>query len=206
MSGVAVEKWTPERRKERTRIALVDAAAAVFGRRGFNGASLDEIAETAGYTRGAIYKHFDGKEELLFAVVDRVNERALATFAEASANGTIVFRNVPDIIDIWRRLFVLDTELHALTSEVYLNALRNEKVRERLLVHRRRNTEMIAAFMEQQLAASDTIPNLPIRTLADIFLITSDGFAQAAHIDPNAYETYATFLEVMITALIGPEE
>ena len=49
-----VERWTPERRRELTRTALIEAAAQVFARRGFYGASLDEIAETAGFTRGAI--------------------------------------------------------------------------------------------------------------------------------------------------------
>jgi AcrR family transcriptional regulator len=205
MTNVAVEKWTPERRRERTRAALVDAAADVFGRRGFNGASLDEIAETAGYTRGAIYKHFDGKEELFFAVVDRVNERALATFAEQAADGTIVLRDVDDIVGIWRRVFVLDEELHALAMEVYLYALRNPEARERMLAQRRRTVEMVAAFMEEQMGASGIAMAVDARTMADIFLTTSDGFAQAAHIDPTAYDTYAVFLQVMIDAVLGPE-
>ncbi len=66
-----VEKLTPARRREMTRAALLDAAETVFARRGFEGASLDEIAEAAGFTRGAIYKNFDGKEDLFFALFDR---------------------------------------------------------------------------------------------------------------------------------------
>src|SRR2546430_8969285 len=54
---MAVEKLTPERRRQLTRDTLLDAAAVVFARRGFHGASLEEIAETAGVTRGALYKH-----------------------------------------------------------------------------------------------------------------------------------------------------
>ena len=77
-----VEKWTPERRRARTRAALLEAARFVFARKGFEGASLDEIAETAGYTRGAIYKHFRGKEDLLFAVYDQVNEQALERYSD----------------------------------------------------------------------------------------------------------------------------
>src|SRR5262249_23184157 len=80
--GMPVEKWTPERRKQRTREALLDAAAMVFAKRGFQGASLDEIAETAGYTRGAIYKHFADKEQLLHEVCARLNERTFAEFDE----------------------------------------------------------------------------------------------------------------------------
>ena len=57
MQDVTVtERWTQERRRQHTRELLLDAAEEVFARRGFEGASLEEIAEAAGYTRGAIYK------------------------------------------------------------------------------------------------------------------------------------------------------
>src|SRR5262249_10424519 len=80
MMGAMPERWTPERRRQLTRDALLDAAASVFAKRGFHGASLDEIAATAGYTRGAIYKHFADKDELLHEVCVRLNERSFAEF------------------------------------------------------------------------------------------------------------------------------
>src|ERR687891_576628 len=78
-----VERLTPERRREMTRDALVEAAADVFARRGFHAASLNEIAESAGFTRGAIYSNFGGKEDLLIAVLDLFTRRQLQEFAEA---------------------------------------------------------------------------------------------------------------------------
>ena len=42
----------------------------MFLERGFHGASLDEIAETAGYWKGAVYSNFDSKDELFLAVFD----------------------------------------------------------------------------------------------------------------------------------------
>jgi TetR/AcrR family acrAB operon transcriptional repressor len=53
----------------RTREALVDAALVVFGKRGYAAATLDEIAERAGVTRGAVYHHFGGKPELFLLVL-----------------------------------------------------------------------------------------------------------------------------------------
>ena len=100
-----VEKWTPERRRARTRTALVDAARFVFARKGFEGASLDEIADTAGYTRGAIYKHFDGKEELLFAVFDQVNNQALERFSELMELDPAGAIEPSTIVDTWKALF-----------------------------------------------------------------------------------------------------
>ena len=60
----------------------IASARHLFATRGFEGASLDEIAEAAGYTRGAIYRHFANKEDLFFAVSDVVNTEVLDTFAE----------------------------------------------------------------------------------------------------------------------------
>ena len=51
------------------RRALLDAAAAVFARQGIEAASLDEVAAEAGFTKGAIYSNFDGKEGLIDALV-----------------------------------------------------------------------------------------------------------------------------------------
>ena len=57
-------------RRARTRAQLLSAAARVYARRGFDGATLDEVAEEAGFTKGAVYDHFGSKENLLFALLD----------------------------------------------------------------------------------------------------------------------------------------
>ena len=65
-----VIRLTRSQRQEQTRAQLLDAALRVFLRRGFHGASLDEIAEEAGYTTGAVYSNFKGKDDLFLAVLD----------------------------------------------------------------------------------------------------------------------------------------
>lgn len=64
------ERWTRERRLEHTRGLLLEAAEEVFAEKGFAAATLDDIAHAAGYTKGAIYKHFATKEELFLGVND----------------------------------------------------------------------------------------------------------------------------------------
>src|SRR4051812_16776203 len=49
---------------------LLAAALKVFAQRGYEQASVDEVAAAAGYSKGALYHHFAGKEELLLAVLD----------------------------------------------------------------------------------------------------------------------------------------
>ena len=59
-------------RGESTRESLVSAARVLFGRDGFNSTSLDDIASSAGLTKGALYHHFDSKEDLFRAVAESV--------------------------------------------------------------------------------------------------------------------------------------
>ena len=59
-------------RGESTRESLVSAARVLFGRDGFNSTSLDDIASSAGVTKGALYHHFDSKEDLFRAVAESV--------------------------------------------------------------------------------------------------------------------------------------
>src|SRR5580698_7421916 len=63
-----LEPLTPERRRQQTREHLLAAAAEVFAARGFHGASLDEVAAVAGFTKGAVYSNFKNKEDLFLAL------------------------------------------------------------------------------------------------------------------------------------------
>ena len=55
---------------------LLAAALKVFARRGYGQAGVDEIAAAAGYSKGALYWHFSGKEELLMALLEeRIDAR-----------------------------------------------------------------------------------------------------------------------------------
>jgi AcrR family transcriptional regulator len=74
-STLTAEKLTPERRRELTREALLDAASEVFANRGYDGGTLEEIAATAGFTTGAIYSNFGGKQDLIMPVLDERNAR-----------------------------------------------------------------------------------------------------------------------------------
>jgi AcrR family transcriptional regulator len=65
-----IQRLSRAERKEQTRAELVATAREVFLERGFHGASLDEIAEAAGYSKGAVYSNFTSKDELFLAVLD----------------------------------------------------------------------------------------------------------------------------------------
>jgi len=65
----AKRRLTRSEAKARTRAALLTAARQVFTRVGYPGASLDQIAAEAGYTKGAVYAHFESKEDLFLALL-----------------------------------------------------------------------------------------------------------------------------------------
>lgn len=68
------ERRTQAERRAHSRNALLEAAARDFSRHGYARASLEDISKEAGYTRGALYHQFSGKEELALAVVKWVDE------------------------------------------------------------------------------------------------------------------------------------
>jgi AcrR family transcriptional regulator len=113
----APERLTREEKKARTRSQLIDAAASVFARRGFMAASLDEVAEEAGLTKGAVYSNFESKEDLFQAVIDaRLNEPMLSAAEVIGSAGTLEERAMEgarafvDTVQQERELFLLALE------------------------------------------------------------------------------------------------
>ena len=79
---MATTRLTRDERKAQTRADLLAAARDVFVRRGFHRASLDEIAEEAGYTKGAVYSNFADKDGLFLALLDERYEGRVARYSE----------------------------------------------------------------------------------------------------------------------------
>lgn len=68
------------RSSERTRQRILDAAYALFRRRGYSRVSMDEIAAAASVTKRTLYYHYESKDQLLTAVLEAQHELALAAF------------------------------------------------------------------------------------------------------------------------------
>ncbi len=200
--AMPVERLTPDRRRELTRTALVEAAAEVFARRGFYAASLDEIAEAAGFTRGAIYSNFGGKEDLLFAVLDFHTDRQLSAFGAAidqAAGGSSEDRSAA-AASVWSHL-QRESNLPALSLEMRLYALRNPDFRVRLAELERRMQERIAAFIENIARAEGRTLPISASDLAEILRAFSDGLSQLASVDSER-ESYYDELAVLLFGLI----
>jgi AcrR family transcriptional regulator len=75
-------RLTRQESKARTRAALIKAARALFLCRGYQATSLEQVAEEADYSKGAVYSNFRGKEELCLAVLDDINHREVGELVE----------------------------------------------------------------------------------------------------------------------------
>ncbi|MFI6764866.1 TetR/AcrR family transcriptional regulator [Streptomyces sp. NPDC050355] len=127
---------TPERKRlsreesrQQTRHRLLAAAAELFAERGVNGTSVEQIAERAGYTRGAFYGNFEDKNALVAELLHDRTRRELEevrSLTEGAASGA----DALDKLRAWNR----DRAQHlpqwlALRMELVLYALRNDELR-----------------------------------------------------------------------------
>ncbi|MGA8545327.1 TetR/AcrR family transcriptional regulator [Mycobacterium sp.] len=180
-----VERWTRERRLEHTRSLLLDAAEAVFAEKGFTPATLDDIADTAGYTKGAIYKHFAAKEDLFLAVSDRYWRRYFDNFAEVlSGAAELGAHELDEIAQRWRQLSNdRGAEHAALGLEFSLYLLRNPEAKERVAAKRLEVLEALAKFIAEgidQLGGALLIPPL---TFAHVLVATTDSVVLGSQLD-----------------------
>ena len=197
-----MERLTRERRRLLTREVLIAAATEVFARRGYEGASLDEIAETAGFTRGAIYKNFGGKEELFFCVVDHLNEQTIEAFrAIAPRSADSKEWEVSRMAELWRASIADFDDLFVIGKEHELYVLRNPDARARAVEHRRKQRELVTSFIEEVAEQSGMTLRLPATTLAGVILASADGLAYSLRVDGE--DLFAAFLEVLNAGMVA---
>ena len=128
-----------EQYKAATRLRLLDAAEAVFARRGFHGASVDEIAREAGATTGALYANFAGKEDLFLQLFEHTVAQDVRDYSQASGTATTPEEAARAGADRWMEVLSERPEYFPLFIEFWAYAVREPRVRERF-------AERLAAF------------------------------------------------------------
>lgn len=105
----------------RTRTRLVDTAQELFLRDGYVATSLERVAEAAGYSKGAVYSNFAGKDELCLAVIDRLlSQRGGELLAVAGTGGGL--DGMLDAFERWLESVVGDEGWSSLVLEVAAQA------------------------------------------------------------------------------------
>lgn len=128
-----LEPLTQERRRQLTREHLLDAAAQVFAERGFHGATLDEVARVAGFTKGAVYSNFENKDDLFLALFKANYEHEMAQLLATLDSSAVPPANrLSDFVALIQNESSDARTTTLLYMEFWLYAARNPEARARL--------------------------------------------------------------------------
>lgn len=195
------EVLTRRERQQQTREDLVAAAARVFARRGYHQATVEEIAAEAGFSTGAVYSNFDGKEQLFLAIADRqVGDRvaeitAVADAAERQGDaGT-------DAADRFRVFLEADPDWPLLFYEFWSLSVRNPELQDELAKRRDAIRDALADTLQRVAQELGFELRFPAPALATAITASLNGLAFERAADPDALpdEVFAEF----ITAVLG---
>jgi AcrR family transcriptional regulator len=188
-------------KQQRTRGALLRAASKLFCRRGLEGTSVDDVAEAAGYTKGAFYANFKSKEDLFLVMLDekfsaeleRI-DRALAGTGDAEEEARLA---AADYVH-----FASDDEWPRLYFAFAAYAARNEDFRQELATRQRAMRERLAQLYERWSKDFPAQPPLPLTDIAAMTYFMADGFLVDRLIDTElSEELYTAMLGVFFRGL-----
>lgn len=185
-SGMSTTKRLPrQERRAQTRAELVAAARRAFLREGFHAASLDAIAEEAGYTKGAFYSNFASKDDVLVAVLEEhFRDRAEAYESLVSSAETIEDA-YGAVARFWHDANEREPEWSRLVIEFMAHASRNEKLRQAVREVRERGLDRIARIVELLAERHGVEYTIPISELVRGSGALKRGLAVEQLLDPG---------------------
>jgi len=184
----ARKRLTREESKELTRLRLIEAAERLFIRRGFDEASVEEISEAAGYSRGAFYSNFDNKEQVLLAVIGRRRPKALEDILEQVSEPAERIAAVRGWFSNQWRL----KDFIALRMEFSRRAFRDRSIRKHLTELLRQELETYSASVGLFFRATDGVPAGRPEVVVLVLLAAALGLGiLAVDTDPEWEHMYA---------------
>jgi AcrR family transcriptional regulator len=180
---------------------MLDAAETVFATKGFGAASMEDIAEEAGFSRAALYARFGSKEDLLAAVLDRHSTRTAERF-RAMTIPTTPIAGALQAAEIFRQSATLD--MVPLDMELRLNALRNPKLRQRVAEVDRGQAQKMTELIEHNMKGARRHLDIPAEDLAEIGLAAVSGLMQYAALEEISSDRFRSLVESLFVLLTGP--
>ena len=190
-----------------TRDLILDTAERVFARRGVSRASLNEIAQVAGLSRGAIYWHFKDKAELFDAMMERVllpMEEHLKIGAPVPAGDALeqlrraCIDGLRKIVDDEQVRRVFEIAVHKVE---YVDEL--EAVRDRRRDACRGHLDHIERTLAQLIKQGELSRRMPVRAAALGLHSLLEGLFQNWMLDPGAFDLVRTGTQVIDAYLVG---
>jgi AcrR family transcriptional regulator len=199
---------TRREKQEQTRERLLTAAARVFARRGYQPASLEEVAAEAGFTTGAVYSNFAGKEELFLALADKEVENRVAEIravGEAAERGD---QPGAEAADQFREFLERDPDMPLLFYEFWSFGVRNPRIREEFGKRREAVRDALAETLERVAGELGFELRFPAPVLATAIYASLSGLAFERAADPDAIpdEVFAEFISAVLACAVAAPE
>lgn len=171
--------------KARTRRLLLDATARTFARKGFAGSSVEEIAEAAGYSIGAVYANFGSKEQMFIELMkSRVAEHVerAGQIMDGVENGTV--DPTKELGRLLTRTADEDPDFAPLQAEFWLYAVRNPEMMSALAEQLRGPHDLLTEQMGRALDRVGGRDEVPAESVATVVLALFQGLARQRRLDP----------------------
>lgn len=197
-------RLTRTEQRAKTRRCLMAAAARAFARDGLDRTSIDQVAEDAGYTKGAFYANFKSKKELFLAMLDerfgeRMEEieRVIAGAGSPSEKASRVGDDLAAMLDA-------DPDWHRLFFEFNAYANRDEDFREELVTRYRWMRERLAAALRARAEELSVPASVSAEQLATMTIAMANGFALETLLEPEAVpsELLGTMLTIFFAGVV----
>jgi AcrR family transcriptional regulator len=170
---------------ERNREAVLAAARQVFVSRGYAGATLDAIADEAGFSKGVVYSRFGSKGDLFLALLERrIDERAAHNARLAAEHSGARF--VESALRLADRLAEAEPEWTLLVIEFRAHAARDPGLGRRYAELHARTVDRLAGLLAALHEGAGSVPRHPPRMLAELILAIGAGIALERVADPAA--------------------
>jgi AcrR family transcriptional regulator len=197
------KRLTRAERAARTRKLLMAAASKVCAKHGLERASIDEVAEEAGFTKGAFYANFRSKEELFLAMLDeRFAEQLAKLDARMAGEGEISDQARDAAVDFAHELSD-DPEWMRLYFQFAAHAARDEGFRAELVTRMRALRARFAEIFERRGQRFEHEPLVDPDQLALMADVIVDGFAVHKLLDPEDFpdELHGQMWQIFIAGL-----
>jgi AcrR family transcriptional regulator len=186
----ARKRLSRQESKEVTRMRLIEAAETLFIRKGFEDASVEEISEIAGYSRGAFYSNFDDKEQVLLAVIDRRRPNIIKALDDIVQQTSEPAERVAAVREWFSNQWRLN-DFIALRMEFSRRAMRDRAVRKHLAELRRKELGTYALWVGQYLSATGTVAAVPAEIIALVLRAVIQGLGTLAiDLDQESEQIY----------------
>jgi AcrR family transcriptional regulator len=199
-------RLTREQSKANTRERLLAAARSAFAESGFHGASVEEIATRAGFSTGALYSNFDGKEDLFLVLMEREIEEHAREIAEAVAARPSVSERATGGARRWMTMIEREPELLLLFMEFWAYGVREAAVRPKVAARFAQVRRLLTRLIEDAVREFELELALPAEQLAIAVDALADGIARQRLADPSAVpdELMGTVLSLLFEAATRP--